>query len=64
MVSASSGASEAASFILKRTADEGSNKPADMYSRSFAAETGPIKPPAALKYCNKQKALSRIVRYV
>jgi len=35
-----------------------------MYSRSFAAETGPIKPPAALKYCNKQKALSRIVRHV
>jgi hypothetical protein len=35
-----------------RIVDVGSNKPAAMYSRSFAAETGPIKLPAALKYCD------------
>jgi hypothetical protein len=50
MVTEAAGASGSASFTLKRIADVGNNKPADMYSRSFAAETGPIKPPAALKY--------------
>ena len=53
IVRVSAGASGDASFILKRIADVGSNKAACIYSRSLAAETGPIKPPAALKYCNK-----------
>jgi hypothetical protein len=50
MVAASAGASGAASFTLKRIADEGNNNPADMYSRSLAADTGPVNVPAALKY--------------
>jgi hypothetical protein len=50
MVEVSGGASGAASFILKRIADVGNNNPADMYSRSFAADTGPVNVPAALKY--------------
>jgi hypothetical protein len=54
MVRVSAGASDGASLTLKRIADVGNNKPADMYSRSFAAETGPIKTPAALKYYDKK----------
>lgn len=50
MVEVSGGASGAASFTLKRIADVGNNNPADMYSRSFAADTGPVNVPAALKY--------------
>jgi hypothetical protein len=59
MVIVSDEASEGVSFTLKRIVDVGNNKPADMYSRSLAADTGPVKPPAALKYCKNKVQLMR-----